>query len=414
MRRLFNGYYRPSEQEFDDFWKTAVIALDANVLLNLYRYSSETRDRLITVLEMFQSQLWLPYQAALEFHKNRLTVIYEQIDAYEKIKLLLGSGRKDLESRLGEFRRHPIIRIDSLISRIDKAFDSVLTALENAKLKHPSVDEDPVLNVITNIFDGRVGEPYSDEELESMYKAGELRYSKQKPPGYKDAQTKKGEEKYGDYIIWRQIIDFAKKEKKPVILVTDDVKEDWWLRLNGKTIGPRPELIGEIQKEASVKFYMYKTDQFMEYSKGVRKGSVSSNTLQEIRDVRKMVENGNGQGGWDNIISMLSDTPMAKRAMLIQNIRNIKDELREMGGAIKSFSQRGQLADVGDVIDKYADLENQLKRLSEEKEELERIMGNKIYSNLYDSLKDGVNSDGRDSDNKWLNVWFESKNNKGG
>ena len=42
--------------------------------------------------------------------------------------------------------------------------------------------------------------------------------------------------KYGDLILWYQIIDKAKESKKPIILISGDVKEDWWLEKNGKRI----------------------------------------------------------------------------------------------------------------------------------------------------------------------------------
>ena len=43
MRKTFPGYYRPTEAEFRRLWDKCIFVLDANVLLNLYRYSEETR-----------------------------------------------------------------------------------------------------------------------------------------------------------------------------------------------------------------------------------------------------------------------------------------------------------------------------------------------------------------------------------
>lgn len=54
---------------------------------------------------------------------------------------------------------------------------------------------------------------------------------------------------YGDLIVWKQVIQKSKKDKINIILVTDDLKEDWWLKINGKTIGPRFELIKEFHIE---------------------------------------------------------------------------------------------------------------------------------------------------------------------
>ena len=45
MREKFPGYYRPTAEEFDELWRSALIVPDANVLLSLYRLS-ETRYKL--------------------------------------------------------------------------------------------------------------------------------------------------------------------------------------------------------------------------------------------------------------------------------------------------------------------------------------------------------------------------------
>ena len=77
MKELFPGYYRPSEDEFSDLWKNCVFILDTNVLLNLYRYSEESRNDFIKVLHKIETRLWIPHQVALEFQENRTKVIEE-------------------------------------------------------------------------------------------------------------------------------------------------------------------------------------------------------------------------------------------------------------------------------------------------------------------------------------------------
>jgi hypothetical protein len=50
MREKFSGYYRPTQEEFDKLWQEAILSVDANILLNIYRYSPETRARLFEVI----------------------------------------------------------------------------------------------------------------------------------------------------------------------------------------------------------------------------------------------------------------------------------------------------------------------------------------------------------------------------
>lgn len=43
MKKDFIGYYDLSDSELDQIWKDGIFSFDANTLLNLYRYSEETR-----------------------------------------------------------------------------------------------------------------------------------------------------------------------------------------------------------------------------------------------------------------------------------------------------------------------------------------------------------------------------------
>lgn len=75
LRDLFPGYYKPSENDFKAMWKDGIFVLDTSALLNLYRYTSGTRDELFRILEQLRDRLWMPYQVGLEFSRNRERVI---------------------------------------------------------------------------------------------------------------------------------------------------------------------------------------------------------------------------------------------------------------------------------------------------------------------------------------------------
>lgn len=44
MKARFPGYFRPTEEEFRELWRDALVIPDANVLLNLVRYDAVSRD----------------------------------------------------------------------------------------------------------------------------------------------------------------------------------------------------------------------------------------------------------------------------------------------------------------------------------------------------------------------------------
>ena len=56
MKEIFNGYYKLSENEIKTLWDNALFVFDTNVLLNLYRYQSPTRDSLLGVIELVRPE----------------------------------------------------------------------------------------------------------------------------------------------------------------------------------------------------------------------------------------------------------------------------------------------------------------------------------------------------------------------
>jgi len=293
MKNTFPGYYRPTEDELSEMWENCLFVLDANVLLNLYRYSPETREELLGILEGISDRLWVPHQAALEYHRNRLGVIKQQAVAYDSVQKLLSDSRKKLENDLRSLTgkgRHPFVDADHLLERITIVFTEIEEEMKGLSQEHPDlIDEDPIRDAITALLEGKIGSPYPSERIGEIYKAGKTRYESKIPPGYQDA-AKGNTRQYSDLVLWFQIIDQAKAAKGPIILVIDDRKDDWWLRFKGQTIGPRPELINEIVSEAGVSFYMYSADPFMEHAREYLERQISQQAIEEVRDVRQRDE----------------------------------------------------------------------------------------------------------------------------
>jgi hypothetical protein len=86
MKDKFPGFYPPSQNEFDELLDHAILAVDSNFLLNLYSYSPDTREEVLNLLENLVDRLWLPHQAAYEYHKNRPDRIIKEVRQYDQIK----------------------------------------------------------------------------------------------------------------------------------------------------------------------------------------------------------------------------------------------------------------------------------------------------------------------------------------
>ncbi|PFW75833.1 hypothetical protein COL23_13425 [Priestia aryabhattai] len=307
MRNIFPTYYEPKDAEYNNLWENAIFVFDANVLLNLYRYTDSTRKELLQILEKLNDKLWIPHQVGLEYHSNRIAVILEQTDAFDQMINSLNKSSQsvanDLRDTFKQFKkRHPSIDLDSIIQDITNCFDSLTNKLKEEKKEHPNLlKNDNILEIITDLFTNKVGPKYSQATLDNIFKEGEERYKNKIPPGYKDRKegsVKRYEDlviknEYGDLIVWKQIIDKAKKDKVPIVFVTDDVKEDWWNRIKGKTTGPRSELINEFTYETKQSLIMYTTKSFMEYASNFLQEELELNSKsleKAIEEVKKLGE----------------------------------------------------------------------------------------------------------------------------
>ncbi len=239
MRSIFPGYFRPTLEDFESLWANCLFAVDANVLLNLYRYSPATKESLMQALDSIKDRIFLPHQAAKEFLKNRLSVTAGQAEEYSRAIKVIG----ELAETLSNNKRHPFLPEEK--SEYFKLFvDSVCLDLQAQKsLVVGRFVKDEILNQVEIIFAGSTGSPFADAQIKAIETEGQLRYQNSIPPGYKDWKkdaTGDPQKKFGDLIVWKQILGKAKADNKPVIFITDDQKDDWWLEQSGKTIGPRP------------------------------------------------------------------------------------------------------------------------------------------------------------------------------
>ena len=89
---------------------------------------------------------------------------------------------------------------------------------------------------------------------------------------------------YGDFILWKQIIDKSKSDKKDIIFVSNDEKEDWRLKCHGKIIGVRKELIREFENSTGQKILIYNRKLFLEYAKK-NNVKVRQKTINEIEKI---------------------------------------------------------------------------------------------------------------------------------
>lgn len=289
MNNHYPEFKQLSADEINAIWEGAVIVLDTNILLNLYRYSEATRDEILSVMEKLKDRLWMPYQVGLEYFNNRVNTFSSIADMHKDFKKKLSDGRTYLLNVFNkpETSRHPHINREDLGKVYDEAIKLVTDYIDKQTEKlHNYAKEDIVLNKLLTIYVGKVGEDFSTEDLFDIYEEGEIRYAGLLPPGFMDEKEKRGQglrHLFGDLIVWKEILNYSKSNGVDVIFVTEDTKDDWWHKKDGK-LTPHRELIREFRKETGGhKILMYQQKGFIEASKQ----NVNETTTTEIEEVSK-------------------------------------------------------------------------------------------------------------------------------
>jgi hypothetical protein len=305
MKSSFTGFYAPTTEQYEILWKDALVVIDTNVLLNLYRLPTLARDEVIGLLEILKDRIWIPHQVGLEFQRGRLNVIAKERkvteEALSAAQSVVGQVKNKVEGLQIDKRGLGIESkplLDELENSNQKLIDAI-TAIHNSQLDVSS--DDVVRQKLDELLEGRVGKgPTTQDELNALVSDGDERFSNKIPPGFADLDKDKNpndssfiydhikyQRKFGDLILWKQLLEHVKETKtKKVLFITADRKEDWWWREHGKTIGPHPELILEIKRVGGVElFWMYSSVQFVEHANKYSKAKVSTESVAEIEQV---------------------------------------------------------------------------------------------------------------------------------
>ncbi len=289
MKEKFYEFYKLPDEKVKEIWETGLLVVDTNILLDLYRLGKESRKDLKKSIEFFGERIWLPYQASLEFHRNREKIIKQLGGSkFEDFKKLLNDKVvPDLKDAFKDFQRHPCIDYGYIEKRIERFKEELEKKVDAWKKEYPfDVENDNVLEWITNKYDGKVGDDFTTKELLDIYTEGAVRYRAQVPPGYKDANDKDKKEAgeryvYGDLIIWKSVLAKAKKDKVDIVFLTNDNKEDWYEKYKGQTKGPRFELFREFHKETEQDIIILTEASFLKEMKEKKSVKVKESSIED-------------------------------------------------------------------------------------------------------------------------------------
>ena len=202
------------------------------------------------------------------------------------------------------------------------------TQKENLK---QSVKGKSLKTEIANIFNGRVGEKLHKDELLKLYEDGKQRYAEKIPPGYED-KCKEGNKQYGDLIVWKQIIYYAKHNKCHIIFISSDTKEDWYLKEGVQLIMPHPLLLQEFAKETEKHILIYSLELFLKIVRDRKLTDVKDGTIDELEKISVQAINMLGQ--FTDRYDMMENNKNVTNNFFLK--KNVIDDISDTGNTISN------------------------------------------------------------------------------
>ncbi len=310
MREKFKGFYDITADVEKDIFQSnkTLFVLDTNCFLNLYRCEEETKNDFIAVVNNIKDRLWFPFQVCLEYQRNRLGVISSSLNSLDKIKKELKlttdkinnycSGAENIKRKYHNLHAE----LCELKESIDTQIDSFINKnIESRKDKSDFItNSDSIRKWIDSISENKISNAFTQEKINEINEDGDVRYKNKIGPGWKDGKEKVDEEiyfnkvnyknKYGDLYLWNELLEKAKDENVDnIIFITNDVKEDWWYKVHGKTIGALESLKTEIINAGLKEFKMYTQPSFLiKYTDILKEVNVRETSIKDFESLNKL------------------------------------------------------------------------------------------------------------------------------
>ncbi|MEO8233814.1 MAG: PIN-like domain-containing protein [Flavobacterium sp.] len=319
-------FYTISEFDEKKLFEDSLIFFDTSSLLDFFYFTNENLNELVEKLfTPLQERLWISNHSEMEFWKNKAKVELKPIDSYsalinktkgsnesghiQEIESVIGSFKskindeirghlKTLQEKVVKNNKHPYLHefdfssFNTQIHEFEKSYqilqdqynkfkDSIIKKVEEEKSKIRAQENQIVLEIVKKYF--KITDEYKYSKLMEIVNEGEFRYKHKIPPGYMDEGEKVGFQRFGDLIVWKQILEKCKEQNLNLILVTNDVKEDWWYMDDKKNrLSPRYELIKEFSEISNGKFWMYEIGDFLYKTNKYISTSIDDETIAEI------------------------------------------------------------------------------------------------------------------------------------
>lgn len=299
-----DGAHRsPVAEDYARVFQTGMVVLDTNVLLNLYRSNERTRRDTLAVLSKLRDRLWVPHQVLTEFWRNResKTVRHHHGAKAKETTAALDRVRRSVQDAVERWMKdvrlkedeEVTLRVNDGLKALAETLDGLQETIEvqarrDALEGTAETHTDPVLAELEPLLHGRIGEPLAPADHDKAVQEAQERADEEIPPGYEDFRNKPPEQAAGDYLLWVQLLEEAKVRACDVLLVTGDVKKDWWHTRDGDIPArPRSELVVELREHAGSRLYMLTPAELLTRAEELLEGlQVDEDSVSDLEQLR--------------------------------------------------------------------------------------------------------------------------------
>lgn len=298
-------YYKNHLKEPKDILnEQVIIALDTNLLLNLYKMSIKERTEFLRFIDKNANRILIPAQVEIEYLRHRINHIQDFRKTLQELKTTAKKHINTLKdacttasSQIKEFGNKRIVvndipaakeKIQKLVEFIDKKsftdefkkeLDEIYNPLEETLkegvdlLLEQAVYEldDPVMaslskvNILKKLTDEEISflKDHYDSLLKIFNEKKNITEEKENYsfPGCGDRnKIKAGYEPYGDFFIYHELLAYMSQNKKDVFFLTKDVTKSDWIKSDGK---PFKHYLVDIFKNTNQMLYIFNAEKFI-------------------------------------------------------------------------------------------------------------------------------------------------------
>lgn len=341
----FEGAIPQTASDIERAVRDGLWSLDANVLLNFYRFSPNAREALTAVLKAAGDRVWISHQAAREFWRNRMRAIDDRNAATQQLIDAVNKSERAIGTAVETWAKQTAVPEDvkeKVADQTKAGVGEILKLIDQESRESGSISYDPatdsVVRSLREILHGKVGLALSDEDHSSALVEAERRVKEQIPPGFRDADkvdSGAADGAAGDYLVWIQSVREAQARKLPLVVVTGDEKDDWWWKHRTTFLGPRAELVDEFRELASETLYMLRPIQLIEHA-DVLDVIVSEEAASDIKRATQPPAQHKGRWTGDAVHEML---------------RRLDAEASAQGDVIRFAAAQGGIIDRSELFE---------------------------------------------------------------